>query len=195
MKSKANSYLDYLDKEMTIMGLLSTFCVAVVALVIDRVGSADLSKNTLFAHLWGDQGKYVLLGSLCMAIASVAFYLQRSALAWFYGQISLSIESPAINGTDTEAWYKDADSWSTWVPYQSAFAALTVGCAFYSYALMTASSVTIPAWLLWAPIAVGIPIHVVRMFIFRHYKYEEDPIGQFLRMLRPRSRQRGNGAA
>lgn len=51
MANTASSYLEYLDKEMTIMGILSTFCVAVVALVLDRVGSADLSKQTVFS-LW-----------------------------------------------------------------------------------------------------------------------------------------------
>ena len=118
---------------MTIMGILSTFCIAAVALVLDRIGSADLEKKTLFALLWRDQRLFVLLGSSCVALAAALFYQQRSALAWFYGQISLSIESPSINGIETDDWYKDADSWATWTPYQSAFTALTVGITFYGY--------------------------------------------------------------
>jgi len=133
LADKTSKYLDYLDKEMTIMGILSTFCIAAVALVLDRIGSADLEKKTLFALLWRDQRLFVLLGSSCVALAAALFYQQRSALAWFYGQISLSIESPSINGIETDDWYKDADSWATWTPYQSAFTALTVGITFYGY--------------------------------------------------------------
>ena len=132
--------------------------------------------------LWKTQSFYIVLGSLCVALAAALFYRQRSALAWFYGQISLSIESPAVNGIDTEAWYKDADSWATWIPYQSAFTALVVGCWLYLYALTTtASLLSIPFWLLWSVLGIGVPIQVVRMLIYRHYKYEDDPIGRFFR--------------
>jgi len=34
-------YLDYLDKEMTIMGILSAFCVAVVAALLNGIFTAD----------------------------------------------------------------------------------------------------------------------------------------------------------
>jgi hypothetical protein len=45
--------LEYLDKEMTIMGILSTFCFAAAALVIDRAASADKTsffKDVLTHH-------------------------------------------------------------------------------------------------------------------------------------------------
>lgn len=180
MANESNNYLQYLDKEMTIMGILSTFCVAAIALVLDRVGSAEPQKQTFFYCLWKNQSHNIILGSSCIALSAVFFYLQRSALAWFYGQISLSIDSPDVNGIDTKEWYKDADSWATWVPYQNAFAALTIGIAFYGYGLTTAASLSsIPVWLLWVTIGVGVPIHVGRMLILRHYKYEDDPIDRF----------------
>jgi hypothetical protein len=182
---KTSAYLEYLDKEMTIMGIFSTFCVAVVALALDRVGSADPEKKTLFLLLWRDQRLFLLLGSLCVALAATFFYQQRSALAWFYGQISLSIESPSINEIKTEDWYRDADSWVTWIPYQSAFTALTVGFTFYAYSLITAGGLlTIPVWLLWLAIVAGVSIQVGRMLIYRRYKYLDDPIDQFLSRLR-----------
>ena len=34
-------YLDYLDKEMSIMGILSAFCVAVVAALLNGIFTAD----------------------------------------------------------------------------------------------------------------------------------------------------------
>jgi hypothetical protein len=185
MAERTNKYLEYLDKEMTIMGILSTFCVAAVALVLDRIGSADLDKRTLFTLLWRDQRLFVLLGSACVALAATFFYQQRSALAWFYGQISLSIESPSINRIGTDDWYRDADSWATWIPYQSAFTALTIGIAFYAYSLITAAALLkIPVWLLWLAIVVGVAIQGGRLLIYRHYKYDEDPIEHFLSMLR-----------
>jgi hypothetical protein len=99
MANDANNYLQYLDKEMTIMGILSTFCVAVVALVLDRVGSAEPSKQTFFYFLWKNQSFYIVLGSSCIALAAALFYQQRSALAWFYGQISLSIKVQQSTGS------------------------------------------------------------------------------------------------
>src|SRR5262245_45379342 len=47
----ANAYLAYLDKEMTIMGILSTFCVAVIALMVDRVGSAEIAADGVLLRL------------------------------------------------------------------------------------------------------------------------------------------------
>ncbi len=74
MANDANNYLQYLDKEMTIMGILSTFCVAVVALVLDRVGSTDSSKQTIFYLLWKDQSSYIVLGSSRVALAAALVY-------------------------------------------------------------------------------------------------------------------------
>jgi hypothetical protein len=193
MADQTNKYLEYLDKEMTIMGILSTFCVAVAALALDRMGSADVGKETLFTLLWRNQRLFVLLGSSCVALAAALFYRQRSVLAWFYGQICLSIESPSINGIETDDWYRDADSWATWIPYQTGFTALTVGATFFGYALISASALLqIPVWLLWAPIMAGVAIQSSRMLVYRHYKYDEDPIGRFFSVLR-REQNTGNG--
>jgi hypothetical protein len=62
-----------LDKEMTILGILSTFSVAVVALALDRVGSADLGENAPFWRVWRNQPQYVMLGSACMAMEAAFF--------------------------------------------------------------------------------------------------------------------------
>lgn len=63
-------YLDYLDKEMTIMGILSTFCVVVPSLLIERAFSA--SKDAI--------GYCFLLnllsnGLICIFIASLLFLI------------------------------------------------------------------------------------------------------------------------
>lgn len=99
-KGKDNTYPDYLDKEMTIRGILTTFCIAVVALVLDRVGSAG-EHPTMFLNLWQKQASYILIGSIAVEAAGALFYKQRSAWARYYGQISLSIECPGINKIST----------------------------------------------------------------------------------------------
>ena len=108
------------------------------------------------------------------------FYQQRSALAWFYGQISLSIEQPGITGLSTEEWYREADSWATWVPYQSAFAPLAIGIAFYAYALILQKSLLrIPIWVALSIVGCAAAIQVGRVLIFHHYKYEDDSLASF----------------
>ena len=183
--AEKSTYLEYLDKEMTIMGILSTFCVAVVALVLDRVGGAESGKDTLFLHLWKQEHAYVLMGSIGVAVAALFFYAQRSTLAWFYGQITLSIESPKINGISTEEWYRDADSWATWTSYQCGFTALTIGAAFYLIALLdTIGSFQVPVWWLVVLLGGAIVIQTIRMVIFHRHKYDDDPIGVVFPILR-----------
>ena len=48
----STAYCDYLDKEMTIMGLLSAFSIVVPAAVLDRVAGAKLDDHTLVADIW-----------------------------------------------------------------------------------------------------------------------------------------------
>jgi len=63
------AYLEYLDKEMTIMGILSTFCVAAAALLIDPVGSAE--HNTFFGGLAQSHIVQVLIGSGLLMLAGL----------------------------------------------------------------------------------------------------------------------------
>ena len=63
------TYLDYLDKEMTIMGLLSTFCVAVVALALERVASA---KEGGLVAVWELGYRFIVIGSgLMLGVAII----------------------------------------------------------------------------------------------------------------------------
>jgi hypothetical protein len=74
------AYLEYLDKEMTIMGILSTFCVVAASLVIDRTAGAE-KTSYLATMIWAHQMGYVLFGSSLLLAAGLFFYLQRSRLA------------------------------------------------------------------------------------------------------------------
>lgn len=180
------------------MGILSTFSVAVAALILDRVGSAERDKGSFFYCLWhgskghAGQAGYILLGSFSVSLAALLFYSQRSTLAWFYGQISLSIESPQVSGVDTEDWYRDADSWATWTLYQLAFTVLVIGFASYGYAVVRAVGLVAPsAWVFWSLILATVTVQGIRTVILRRYKYHDDPQWELLewwlcKRLRPR---------
>lgn len=71
-------YLEYFDKEMTIMGLLSAVAVAVASFATERIMSADKG----FLSQIGASGRtHVLAGAASALLAALFFYLQRSHLA------------------------------------------------------------------------------------------------------------------
>jgi len=59
MDKRAEAFLTYLDKEGTVMGLLSGFCLAALGLVWKAIG--DASADSLFDDL---QGEWVSFGLL-----------------------------------------------------------------------------------------------------------------------------------
>jgi hypothetical protein len=116
-------YLDYLDKEMTIMGILSAFCLAIVAVSVERIVSIDKGSvvYNLATKVWSAGSVYLLTSSILVLIAAALFYKQRSLLAWFYGQVALESTLPDYTERNLKDWLKDADSWETWIPYTCAY--------------------------------------------------------------------------
>jgi len=199
----AKEYLEYLDKEMTIMGILSTFCAAAVALVLGRIGDIDLTKKTVFLAIWEQHAVAVLTGSGLLLLAALFFYLQRSTLAYFYGGISLSLsnheEAPTYHGRGhrqavkersqwrTTNWLTEADSWATWFRYRVGFLCLSL--AFYAYATEV-SGVTLagkilpdlPWWIIPALLALEQVFHIG---ILDKNRYETAPFRRFLESIFP----------
>jgi hypothetical protein len=129
----AKPYLDYLDKEMTIEGILSAFCVAVGGVVFDRVlgGKAD-GASSFVGQLQEFSYPFVLAAIAGLVTAALFFYLQRSTLAWHYGEISFAVATELAEGT-SEAGnaailvsLDDAHSWSTWNRYKFGWSFLAV---------------------------------------------------------------------
>ena len=129
----AKPYLDYLDKEMTIEGILSAFCVAVGGVVFDRVlgGKAD-GASSFVGQLQEFSYPFVLAAIAGLVTAALFFYLQRSTLAWHYGEISFAVAT-ALAGGAGEAHtasvlesLDDAHSWSTWNRYKFGWSFLAV---------------------------------------------------------------------
>ena len=91
MADPVSDYCDYLDKEMTIMGLLTAFAVAVPALVLDHVAGAKPSEQPIMYEMWQYEQVVLAAGSLVFFSSALSFYLQRSALAYYLGQLRLSL--------------------------------------------------------------------------------------------------------
>ena len=128
-------YLEYLDKEMTIMGLLSTFSVLVVGLAMNSVLGAEHGE---LKNLWPQGHWYLLGGSLWILVAALMFYRQRSLLAYYYGQIALChVQGASGEFENVKSALADADAWITWLFYQTGFASLIVGVFGYGMALLS----------------------------------------------------------
>jgi len=158
----AKPYLDYLDKEMTIEGILSAFCVAVGAAAFDRVlGAKGGTASDLVKALQDYSCPYVLAAIIGLMSAALCFYLQRSALAWLYGQISLAVTREMQNITtqvDRNSFLDGlhiGDSWSLWNRYKFGLSFLAVTAVEVSLALfLSISKRSLPSaqWLI-----AGIP--------------------------------------
>src|ERR1700733_14082651 len=122
---KAEHYLDYLDKEMHILGVLSTFCLAVPSLIIERIASLDDKSiaHDFFIMLLCNGSPPLIVACILMFIAAAFFYKQRSRLSWTYGQMALEIAIPIATGKTLEKRLKETDQWPTWIPYHCAKAA------------------------------------------------------------------------
>jgi hypothetical protein len=127
-------YAEYLDKEMTIMGIVSAVSLAAPAGILSVVLGDHSDIKTA---LWNTGQFFIVAGSVLCVVASLYFYKQRSMLAWFYGQICLAeaLEDKATRIEKLRKWLTDADSWATWWPYSWGFTTLVAGFVEYLLAL------------------------------------------------------------
>lgn len=172
-------YLEYLDKEMTIMGILSTFCVAAAALVVDRVGTAE--HDSFFRTLSRDHAVSVFVGSGFLFVAGLCFYLQRSKLAHFYGSICISTIHPGYHPWDTSRWLKEAYSWRTWLRYRAGFSFLMATSVLFLHAIYrTVDPNGRPLYcLVWTCLALILADAVGRAYILIEFRYQADPYKAF----------------
>jgi hypothetical protein len=169
-------YLDYLDKEMAIMGLLSTFCVLVIGLTVNSSLSAERGE---LKNVWPYGHWYLLGGSFWTLIAALLFYRQRSLLAYYYGQIALChVQGSAGEFENVESAMLDADAWITWFFYQCGFACLIAGFVNYGIALL---SLTVPGvrdpTAIWSlALAGGVVVLAFAVWNYRRLRaVDEDP--------------------
>jgi len=164
-------YLDYLDKEMAIMGLLSAFCVAVAALTVQQVAGAD---DGGLKFLWDHEQSQLELGLGSLIVGALFFYRQRSHLAWLYGQLCLLQSKDAPPGA-LEAKMDEADAWLSWTYYRTGFVAVSLAFAQIGIALFHSPTHAEPGTLhppgyFWLLPALAILFAVLQWHIMHRYK-------------------------
>jgi hypothetical protein len=173
-------FLEYLDKEMTVMGLLSAFSVALASVAAERVASAE---KGLLHCIWVAGWPHVIAGAAIALAAAFLFYLQRSHLAWYYGQIALA---QSRGSTSVAAWLTAADGWNAWLRYQTGFIALSTSAAAYAYAVAAALCeplTRIPTlWSLWVPLVGVIVLALVRWRVLSRFPQEDHPFSAWRRL-------------
>jgi hypothetical protein len=176
------TYLEYLDKEMSIMGVLCAFSVGVLALALDRILGNE--KETTLTSLWRHDPAHVLTGSALVLASALMFYRQRSLLAWYYGQISLSLIRPNRTGGDVAYWLKEADSWATWITYRIGWDCLTLAMLTFVAALIDAAIYpkALPVSLLWLPIVLWGGFEIPHLLVLRAYRYKNNPRREALKI-------------
>jgi len=149
-------FLDYLDKEMTIQGALSAFCLAASGAAFDRVLAAQNSNaSDLVKHLQSYSSPYVLGAIIGLMTAAVFFLLQRQELTWLHGQISLAVTLNMLGRlipSDTNSLDDGLDignSWSVWNYYKFGVSFIGVTVLEVAYALFFANQTRDHAGFAW----------------------------------------------
>jgi hypothetical protein len=178
-------FLDYLDKEMTIMGILSGFCIAVIVLVVDKVAGASQSSD--LSTLWKDQAAHWAIGAGALLVAALTFYRQRSHLAWYYGQITLA--EIRVDEKTLRKLLTDADSWETWLYYRYGFCILSFAFIEFAIALIQhLQHVPYPRLLtVWVPLLVTLAAVSSQWRVLKRYRYHESPWHDWLKSVKPKS--------
>ena len=119
----AKVYLDYIDKEMTFCGIITTFSLACVLFMTDKL----LSKPEASIGI-NFKSFYFIAVLIALTVSAFLLFLQRSRLANRYGQISLETAQPDFTGKTIAKWLEEVDAWKFWYPYL--YAITLIKCAF-----------------------------------------------------------------
>lgn len=181
-KDNDKIYLDYLDKEMTIMGILSTFCVASLLVAVNSfiLPGKDCKTNVY----WDQSPWYCSLGLAGLLGAALSFYRQRSQLAFYYGQISLNLVRK--KNKEVDDLLEMSDSWAAWNFYKSGFGFLSISFCQFALVLINNKIRTIQHWqslIAWAIVFVFMFIFGIVVYACYRYPYAEFP----LKLLRSKS--------
>jgi hypothetical protein len=130
------TYLEYIDKEMTFCGIITTFSLACVLFMIDKVFS--INKTALMFSVQF-RSVYFIIALLTFIISAFLLFKQRANLAHHYGQISLEYTSPGITDHKIKYWLNDVDSWKFWFLYIYAIGLIL--CGFIETTIMVIISI------------------------------------------------------
>lgn len=181
METEPKPYLEYLDKEMTIMGILSGFCIAVLLFVVDKIAGAK--EPSLLSSLWACEPKTWLIGAVALLVAALLFYRQRSHLAWYYGQIALAQVRNANGANSVENWLRKADSWEAWLYYREGFISLLFG--FLQFGVVVAKHQGSATFTLWVPLAGCLGFAWLQRVVFKQYRFHDKPWTDWWKKITP----------
>jgi len=125
-KNDPKPYLDYLDKEMTFCGIITTFSLACVLFMMDKLFSTAKPQTSTFTIDFSST--YFVSTLLLFTISAYLLFRQRAELAFYYGQISLEFTSPGYTGKTMRYFFNQVDSWKFWYKYFYGIA--LIACAF-----------------------------------------------------------------
>ena len=171
-------FLDYLEREMTIMGVLSAFCLATVSLALKEL--LEASPSVPLGAVWSGNRVIVLVASGATLGAGGFFYWQRSILAWLYGQIALCRVDPEVGGCSLREWLEEADSWRTWIQYRWGLTMMCSGLIGYVVALASSTaSASVRADTL-VTYVFGIAVATVIMgrvaYLLKTHPFDDQPV-------------------
>jgi len=175
-------YREYLDKEMSIMGILSAFSVLTAGGVLSAIMASDKSPAEA---LWRSESPLVTAGAVFCVLAASFFYKQRSDLAWHYGRLCLKEADNGLVDLTIPELLKEADSWATWWPYSVAFTSLISGFIGFGLGLiffiasdhwfwLKSHQSAINGGLLAIGLCASCNIARYQYFVLNRYKYEDD---------------------
>jgi hypothetical protein len=128
---KTQNYLEYLDKEMSIMGVLSAVSVIAPGGILSVVLASDKGPANA---LWTASSFFLVAGAAMCIFAAMCFYGERSKLAWFYGQICLTEALEKDDVLEIRERLREADSWESWWRYSWGFDFLIAGFVEFLFA-------------------------------------------------------------
>jgi hypothetical protein len=177
------AYLEYLDKEMTIMGILSVFAVAASALILDKTLGADLHSEG--HRLWTAQPALISLSAAALMLAALYFYRQRSALGFWYGQIVISMTARYHDVPATPALIHLTDRWSQWRHYFIAFGLITLAFSWSALVLLGwFVNLWSWTWIVAASVLIAFVLYY-RIRVFEEFDKDYQPWARWRKMRWP----------
>jgi hypothetical protein len=175
-------YREYLDKEMSIMGILSAFSVLAAGGVLSAVMGSDKGAA---CELWKHEPLFIVVGAALCVLAASFFYKQRSDLAYYYGQICLVEALQSRDVQRAKELLEEADSWATWWAYSLGFTFLISGFLGFGLSLLFFVSSPHPFYIksfqgeveccvLFVGVLISCNIARLQYYVLKQYKDKED---------------------
>ncbi len=127
-REKAKYYLDYIDKEMTFAGIITTFCVGCLLFMVDKLFPKEIAASDLHAHVTDFHNIYFIVPMIYLAFSTFLLIWHRSKMAFYYGQIALEIYTENFSIDIMDRLLQRIDRWPFWFKYFLSFSLII--CAF-----------------------------------------------------------------